>query len=1104
MGLTNLDYKPGHREYTFYKYWLASNDHTDRNDTALLDAYQPEEIYSHYIIRIKEKFTLVNHPSEVYRIPDIYECIDVACADALSLIPDYMPYLNSFALASSSNAEKCSWHIIYPRARFIDYRELKGFTEKVMELVGEPYSKFIDNGLPKTHFNLQLLGSAKEGRIKRPAIFLVKNGFKNLDDYLVQPKENYSVIWPRTFSSEESVKAEFQPIDDDDALVKGANLAFAEYGWLQIGRIEKGFINFQAQSVKECSIYDVKHNNDQLYGFIHQNGYFVLKCYRQKQYKPEHKGLSFGKVSDKVKSKEKPKKWGLCERLPKAVKNPCPLVDLSGNNINVKEMKNTPEAYPDFMSEEPTTTLIRLPVASGKTKTLREILNSLAKSEANLPCFNWVSYRKTLSNETKSKIEVLQKSGLRVESTHRLNFHEGHFHVVILDEANGIMHQMASGIHAQESENAMRDLLKSAVHVVAMDAFANELTLAFLRQYRGENIQVFNNKYQPRKSETVKILYDSNKGSEAIRKGLEMLKEGKRVVFSMTSCKKARAIANQASKLQKPDGSFILSCVYFSQMDGKQRQDDFADINATWSGLDCVIYTSTVESGILFEIPNYFDAVIAISNIKTGVHAEAFTQMLYRTRDCPYHIVSLYNSKTHSEIFKEPNRDLIRAELSALRPGDLPTAIKECCEWNKITDCYILDSSLTVETYIEIEYQRCLSAKYFPKILCSLIASTELSLELIAVEDTKLAKASRTEVSHTIKNTEKLIKGKDAELIVNASDINPNEAEMLKLNPECSFANNMTLQRYYLWRTYASGNIGSSNATKAIENLEVKEEMQWEDSHESVDPSSEKIVKIREDALLLFGFKTRTKGMPNLNATIKFINAILGNWCGYTVKGGRKKVRPKGQQVWKSTYWIHCVSDNEVDFMTQERIIAIKLNDPNYRLTDPVLSPYKSESVDEIQEFFDSILMCLDISSAITTDIVVSEDAKFQCSISSSNEICEESSCTNIVEKSITNLPQLPSIVSTQNQSNNSEQFSNIVEAKKKLPESLISLSSEYLIKNESDINNLTLFLQQKFQMSKEKLEQWQIKIAFEMRNNQDYWKKEHESMDEVAFLEYK
>ena len=74
----------------------------------------------------------------------------------------------------------------------------------------------------------------------------------------------------------------------------------------------------------------------------------------------------------------------------------------------------------------------------------------------------------------------------------------------------------------------------------------------------------------------------------------------------------------------------------------------------------------------------------------------------------------------------------------------------------------------------------------------------------------------------------------------------------------------------------------------------------------------------------------------------------------------------------------------------------------------------------------------------------------------------------------------------------------------KNIPEPLISLSSEFLIKNESDIDALILLLQQKFQMSKEKLEQWRTKIAFEMRDNYNYWKKEHESIDEIAFLEYK
>ena len=92
-----------------------------------------------------------------------------------------------------------------------------------------------------------------------------------------------------------------------------------------------------------------------------------------------------------------------------------------------------------------------------------------------------------------------------------------------------------------------------------------------------------------------------------------------------------------------------------------------------------------------------------------------------------------------------------------------------------------------------------------------MIASTGALLELITVEDAKLAKASCTEVFHTIKNTEKKIESSDAELIVNAPDINPNEAEMLKLNPKRSFADNMTLQQHYLWRTYASGDIGGKD-----------------------------------------------------------------------------------------------------------------------------------------------------------------------------------------------------------------------------------------------------------------------------------------------------
>ena len=71
-GLVNLDYEPGYNDHVYFQY-LSNN----KNDISLLGAYHPEEIYSKYIVQVSEKdFTVVNHPSEIYGIPDAHECID--------------------------------------------------------------------------------------------------------------------------------------------------------------------------------------------------------------------------------------------------------------------------------------------------------------------------------------------------------------------------------------------------------------------------------------------------------------------------------------------------------------------------------------------------------------------------------------------------------------------------------------------------------------------------------------------------------------------------------------------------------------------------------------------------------------------------------------------------------------------------------------------------------------------------------------------------------------------------------------------------------------------------------------------------------------------
>ena len=63
---------------------------------------------------------------------------------------------------------------MYKYAQFVDYKDLRGFVEKVADRVGKPYSEFIDLRLYKSCFSLRLLGLAKEDRVKRPAVFSVK------------------------------------------------------------------------------------------------------------------------------------------------------------------------------------------------------------------------------------------------------------------------------------------------------------------------------------------------------------------------------------------------------------------------------------------------------------------------------------------------------------------------------------------------------------------------------------------------------------------------------------------------------------------------------------------------------------------------------------------------------------------------------------------------------------------------------------------------------------------------------------------------------------------------------------------------------------------
>ncbi|GBC13421.2 hypothetical protein GLOIN_2v1787811 [Rhizophagus irregularis DAOM 181602=DAOM 197198] len=262
--------------------------------------------------------------------------------------------------------------------------------------------------------------------------------------------------------------------------------------------------------------------------------------------------------------------------------------------INVEKLKDVPEVYSDFLGIEKTTTLIRSPPGTWKTIALREIIMALKDKVhdiSSLPCYIWISYRKSFNRSF----------------------------VAILDEANAIMRQMSSGTNARESKNAMRDVLRFARHILAIDAFANISTLTFFQMYRGENIWIVDNKYQPH------------------------IRQGKRVAFVSTGAVMARALVEKASKSSKPDNSLIRACAYYGDMDKKRGGGNI--------------------------IQGY-------KSLRYSFPGSALAQMLYQIRDCSRLIVSLFYQKNSNELFRPPGHENIRAELASARPNNLPIAIK--------------------------------------------------------------------------------------------------------------------------------------------------------------------------------------------------------------------------------------------------------------------------------------------------------------------------------------------------------------------------------------------------------------------------------------------
>ncbi|GBB95689.1 hypothetical protein RclHR1_25960002 [Rhizophagus clarus] len=167
----------------------------------------------------------------------------------------------------------------------------------------------------------------------------------------------------------------------------------------------------------------------------------------------------------------------------------------------------------------------------------------------------------------------------------------------------------------------------------------------------------------------------------------------------------------------------------------------------------------------------------------------------------------------------------------------------------------------------------------------------------------------------------------------------------------------MILQRHYLWKIYASGDIGGKDDNQNWGVDDAKWINLYNISFVKKFNNPEPLRHFRRLAYFrrqgftgIDDIRTLSSNIiseafaqscENLKSAIKAINAIAGNWCGYTVKSDKKRIGPKGQQVWQYSYQInHRSYSNSTGFGDKHA---------------PELPPYRSKTDNDIQELLDSI-----------------------------------------------------------------------------------------------------------------------------------------------------
>jgi len=553
-------------------------------------------------------------------IQSIITCIIEVIASIANTVISYKDFIVTDSSGKTDTGYKHSYHIILYTHAVRSNKEAAYITQRVIEKVPQ-YKTYIDINVNKSLQNFRLLSSCKQNS-SRVKVLTSKFGTStdvSLFDTMIVPFDGIKLL-PMVELEEKLISSD--TLDDDLAqkilsCVKKLNITDGH----KIREYKGNSIYFDRIRPTHCQICDEIHHKDNSLVIQYSTSTHGIYEYCRQGIKNRYLCNLHGKEYKKVDiTKIVTKDTDQFSQLPMSCKH-----SYSANVMKEYELVDT--------------LVVHAQMKLGKTKQLHKFIQDNFSNTSDV--IRFITFRQTFSHhiygifndfELYSNIktpfidtEKYKRIIIQVESLYRLQLADP-IDLLVLDEVESILQQLGSGLHKNfNSSFAMfLWLLKSAKHVICMDANISDRTYNILKKFRNKEIFYHHNTWKTSTNENYYITYDKNIWLGHL---FSKLNDNKKVVIPTNSIKEAKT----CEYLIKQEFPNLNVKVYSSEIKYSEKQEHFNNVHKYWTELEVLIYTPTCSAGISYEL-EHFDVLFGLF-YNTSCNVETCRQMMGRVRE---------------------------------------------------------------------------------------------------------------------------------------------------------------------------------------------------------------------------------------------------------------------------------------------------------------------------------------------------------------------------------------------------------------------------------------------------------------------------------------